>query len=442
MMRIAHQLNEWRKIYWHRLYSFVSYSRSALWIIPLIAILLVLILARVALKIDVWLDWDRLSLSPLDLDGAKALYQTVITLNVSFLVFTFGSLLVAIQVASGQMTPRVIATTLLRDNTVRYTVGLFVFTLLFANNALMRTEATVHQIVTVITGVLGLTSLAAFLFFIDYAARLLRPGRIVTKIADAGLDVIQAIYPLQDTYHEVSLEEDPKLGLPSRILYHQGQSATVLAVNVDELIAEAQRSSGVVEFIPRVGDFIATDEPLFRLYYSSSFDENRLQGAVAVGPERTLEQDPLFAFRILLDIALKALSKAINDPTTATLAIDQLHRLLRAVGKRKLSSEQILDGKGQLRVIFRTPNWEDYVRLTFTELRFNGVESIQVVRRLRALIEDLLKTLPEHRRPALHRELELLDLAVQRVYTHPEDLALARTPDSQGLGGSSRSKAA
>lgn len=440
-MHIAHQLNEWRKIYWHRLYSFVSYSRSALWIIPLIAMLLVVILARVALKIDVWLDWDRLSLSPLDLDGAKALYQTVITLNVSFLVFTFGSLLVAIQVASGQMTPRVIATTLLRDNTVRYTVGLFVFALLFANHALMRTEATVHQLVTVITGILGLSSLAAFLFFIDYAARLLRPGRILAKIADTGLEVIQAIYPFQNTDHEVSLEEDPKLGLPSRILYHQGQSATVLAVNVAELIAEAQRSSGIVELVPRVGDFIATDEPLFRLYYGSSFDESKLQGAVAVGPERTLEQDPLFAFRILLDIALKALSKAINDPTTATLAIDQLHRLLRAVGKRKLSSEQILDAKGQLRVIFRTPNWEDYVHLTFTELRFNGVESIQVVRRLRALIEDLVKTLPEHRRPALQKELEMLDLAVQRVYTHPEDLALARTPDSQGLGGSSRSKA-
>jgi len=440
-MRVAPQLNEWRKIYWHRFYSFVSYSRSALWIIPLIAIPLVLILARVALRIDVWLNWDRLSLSPLNLEGAKALYQTVITLNVSFLVFTFGSLLVAIQVASGQMTPRVIATTLLRDNTVRYTVGLFVFTLLFANNALMRTEATVHQLVTVITGVLGLTSLAAFLFFIDYAARLLRPGRILAKIADTGLAVIKAIYPLQNTCNEISLEEGPGLGPPSRTLSHQGQSATVLAVNVAELITEAQRSSGIVEFVPQVGDFIATDDPLFHLYNSNSFDESKLQGAVAVGPERTLEQDPMFAFRIVLDIALKALSKAINDPTTAILSIDQLHRLLRTVGKRKLSSEQVLDGEGQLRVIFRTPNWEDYVRLTFTELRFNGAESIQVVRRLRAMIEDLVKTLPEHRHSALHKELALLDLAIQKVYTLQEDLVLARIPDLQGLGGSARSKA-
>lgn len=438
-MRLAYKLNEWRRIYWHRIYSFVSYSKSALWIIPLISILLVLILARVVLELDLWLNWDRFYLSGLSLDGAKSLYQTVITLNVSFLVFTFGSLLVAIQVASGQMTPRVIATTLLRDNTVRYTVGLFVFTLMFATFALNRTETTVHQLVTVITGFLGLSCIAAFLFFIDYAARLLRPGSIVAKVAESGMAVIKDVYPMEESSMRGSIPGGLGLGHASRVLCYQGKSGIVLAVNLGDLVAAARRASGIVEFVPRVGDFIATDEPLFRLYGSGSFDERKLQGAIAIGPERTMEQDPTFAFRILLDIALKALSKAINDPTTATLAIDQLHRLLRAVGKRQLSSEVILDSDGQLRVIFRTPNWNDYVRLTFTELRFNGIGSIQVVRRLRAMFEDLFKTLPEHRHPDLRQELELLDLAIQKVYTFPEDLALARIPDSQGLGGSARS---
>ncbi len=436
--RVAYRLNEWRRFYWNRLYSFVSYSKSALWIVPLIALLLVLILSRVVLQIDPWLDWNFLSLS---LAGAQTLYQTVITLTVSFLVFTFGSLLVAIQVASGQMTPRVIATTLLRNNTVRYTVGLFVFSLLFAHSASIRTETTVHQLVTSITGFLGLSCIAAFLFFIDYAARLLRPGSIVAKVGEMGIAVIKNVYPSPDTSQDVRIEEESGLGPPSRVITHQGKSGIVLAVQLDDLVAAAQRSSGIIEFVPRVGDLIVTDEPLFRLYGSGTFDERKLRGAVAIGPERTMEQDPLFAFRILLDIALKALSKAINDPTTAILAIDQLQRLLRVVGKRKLSSEQILDGHGQLRVIFRTPNWEDYVRLTFTELRFNGLESIQVVRRLRAMIEDLVRTLPEYRHAALQRELALLDRAVQKVYLHPEDLALARVPDSQGLGGSARSKA-
>ena len=150
-----------------------------------------------------------------------------------------------------------------------------------------------------------------------------------------------------------------------------------------------------------------------------------------------MEQDPMFAFRILVDIALKALSAAINDPTTAVLAIDQLHRLLRVVGKRSLSNEEIVDRSGRVRVILRTPNWEDFVHISFREIRQYGGGSIQIARRLRAAIENLIQTLPEHRHDALRVELTLLDRAIVSTHLFAEDLALARIPDSQGLGGSS-----
>ena len=100
-------------------------------------------------------------------DGSKALFNAVITFSLSFIVFTFGSLLIAIQVSSGQYTPRIIATTLLRNNVIRYTVGLFVFTFLFAIRGLNQTETTVHQLVVFVTGILGLVCLAAFLYLID-----------------------------------------------------------------------------------------------------------------------------------------------------------------------------------------------------------------------------------------------------------------------------------
>jgi uncharacterized membrane protein len=88
-----------------------------------------------------------------------------------------------------------------------------------------------------------------------------------------------------------------------------------------------------------------------------------------LGPERTLDQDSLFAFRILVDIANKALSAAINDPTTAVLTIDQLHRLLRLVGKRNLRNERVTDEVGQLRLILPTPNWEDFINIVYCEIR-------------------------------------------------------------------------
>ena len=119
------------------------------------------------------------------------------------------------------------------------------------------------------------------------------------------------------------------------------------------------------------------------------------------------------------------------------LAIDQLHRLLRTVGGRRLHNEQIMDSTGGLRVIFPTPNWGDFVQLAFREIRLYGAENFQIARRLRAMIENLIATLPESRRPALRQELDLLDRTIEKLYIFPEDVALARISDTQGLGGSS-----
>jgi uncharacterized membrane protein len=90
-----------------------------------------------------------------------------------------------------------------------------------------------------------------------------------------------------------------------------------------------------------------------------------------------------------------------------------------------------------LLVIFRTPNWEDFVHLAFTEIRQCGAQNMQIARRLRAMIENLIQTLPKHRHSALQRELQLLDRDVEKYFPYPEDLALARIGDPQGLGGAS-----
>ncbi|HTO67667.1 MAG TPA: DUF2254 domain-containing protein [Bradyrhizobium sp.] len=426
---------------WNQWYSLKSYVRSSLWIVPFIALLLYLVAIRLIYAIDTWIAWTPIL--PWGLSGTKTVLETIVTLTLTFMVFTFGSLLVAIQVASGQLTPRIIAATLLRDNTIRFIVGLFVFTLLFAAGALARLETAVPQGIAELAGLLGFASVAAFLFLIDYAARLLRPVSIVWLVGEEGRAVIESVYPDPAKDPDVSASPRRKLPPPDRTIVHRGSSAIVLAVNLKALVAEAQQRNVIIELMPHVGDFVATGDPLFRWYGSAcSIDENRLRGLVAFGPERTIEQDSTFAFRIIVDIAIKALSKAINDPTTAVLAIDQLQRLLRVVGNRHLLDEEILDATGQLRVIFRTPNWEDFVQLTFSEIRLYGAENFQIARRLRAMIESLTQTLPAQRHPALRTEMGLLDRMLEKLYTFPEDLALARTPDPQGLGGSSGPQAA
>ena len=423
---------------WNRRYQVKSYIRSALWIIPFVALLLEQVAGKLASTLDAHLAWKGLGFG---VDGAQALLNAIITLTLSFIVFTFGSLLVAIQVASGQYTPRIIATTLLRDNVIRYTAGLFVSTFLFRIRDLGRTETTVHQFIAFVAWLLGLICIVAFLFLIDYAARLLRPVSLVRRVGEYGLAVMESVYPERSAEVQRVAGSKQSPGPPERTIFHRGKSAIVVAVNVETLFVEAEKAKGVIEFVPQVGDFVGSGEPLFSLHGGAhAIDERKLRASVVLGDERTMDQDPLFAFRILADIAIKALSKAINDPTTAVLAIDQLHRLLRSAGTRNLRTDQILDRAGKLRVIFRTPNWEDFVHLAFTEIRFYGAENMQIARRLRAMIVNLTDTLPAERHSALRKELELLDRAIEKLYVLPDDLKLARIPDSQGLGGSSHSE--
>lgn len=422
---------------WNHWYVIRSYLRSSLWIVPLIALVLEQVTFRVVQALDANSQW--VPSWPFGLSGTQTALQTIITLILSFIVFTFGSLLVAIQVASGQLTPRIIATTLLRDNVIRFTVGLFVFTLLFAIGTVARIDTTVPQLVVWVAGVLGFGSIIAFLFLIDHSARLLRPVSIVWRVGEQGIAVIESVYPNPisdaDSGHA---RRRPKLDPSVKIINHRGTSAIILAVNLQGLVAEAKRVDAVIEVERRVGDFVAVDEPLFLLHGGAgAVDERRLRGSIAFGRERTIEQDSTFAFRVIVDIAIKALSKAINDPTTAVLAIDQLQRLLRRVGSRHLHDDQIQDESGQLRVIFPTPNWEDFVQLAFREIRLYGAENFQIARRLRAMIDNLMKALPETRRPALNEELDMLNRTIDQLYIFPEDAALARFPDAQGLGGSS-----
>ena len=116
--------------------------------------------------------------------------------------------------------------------------------------------------------------------------------------------------------------------------------------------------------------------------------------------------------------------------------MDQIHRLLRSVGKRYLGDGTIRDDEGLVRVILPTPNWEDFVSLGMSEIRLFGGSSLQIVRRLRAMIENLLAVLPEKRRPALQEQLKLLDRAVERSFADPADRAYAGISDYQGVGSS------
>ena len=281
------------------------------------------------------------------------MFNAIITATLSFIVFTFGSLLVALQVASGQLTPRIIATVLVREQCSQVHDRSLHFYPAVLDKRTQQDAGECFSTCRFCRRLPWNSLHRGISLLIDYAARLLRPISIVGLVGKAGLTVIESVYPDPSLGPRQSDSQRFKLGTPARTIEYRGTSEIVLATNITELVAEAEKSDGVIEFVPQVGDFIATDEPLFNLYGgTASLDDGDLMSTVAFGPERTLEQDPTFAFRIIVDIALKALSPAINDPTTAVIAIDQLHRLLRKAGNKNLRTDEILNKSGQLVVIF------------------------------------------------------------------------------------------
>ncbi len=216
-------------------YIIKNYIKSSLWLMPFFALLAFWVISRVIYRLDDWLLLTgRLSETTAFLGatavGARSSLETIITANLSLLVFTFGSLLVAIQVAGGQYTPRIIATTLLRDNAIRFTVSYFIFTLLFALRVLGKMGGeTVHQLNLFITGVLGLWSIVVFLYLIDYAARFLLPVSIVQRVGEFGIAVIESVYKESiDHPRPSALSKKPES--PARTVVNAGASGIVLAL--------------------------------------------------------------------------------------------------------------------------------------------------------------------------------------------------------------------
>jgi len=166
----------------------------------------------------------------------------------------------------------------------------------------------------------------------------------------------------------------------------------------------------------------------------SHVNEQAIKNAIQAGDERTFEQDPKYAIRLVVDIAIKALSPAINDPTTAVQAMDQIEDLLIRLGRRHLEIGAFHDGQGSLRLVVPCPTWEDVLRLALDEIQSYGAGSVQVMRRMKALLENLIAVLPVARHAALRKWEQRLQDTVKRSFDDAEQQRDASVGDRQGLG--------
>ena len=416
---------------WLQRYKRRYYFRGSIWILPAIGSVAALFAVAIMVRVDRTLGLE----AKMSVDTGRIILTTVAASLFTLVALACSGMLIAVQLASGQMTPRIIA--LVYQNWLgKVALAVFIFTFTYSVALLARIEDGVPLLSTYVATYGFLVNLALFLFFIDGLGKMLRPSAAMKGIARVGREVIQSVYPYLldqkpvEPEHVSALDNEPVRVIRSKV------DGAVLAFDMRGLTALAERSDCVIEMVPEVGDYISIDDELFKIFDGGAdLADQDLHNSVAVGPERTMEQDPKFAFRILVDIASKALSPAINDPTTAVIAVDHIHHLLRYVGSRYLATGNDKGKDGRVRLVYKTPNWEDFVYLSVTEIRQYGRDSIQIMRRLRTMMEDLIEALPDIREPLLQLEVQLLERSIKRNFPDIEDRNLAALSDPQGLGG-------
>jgi len=409
-----------------------AFLKNSLWVVPVCCMLAALICAPLTRH---WNSTLRVRFLSFGVQGARAAVGMIAASMLSFVVFFCSVLLLTVQIASGTLSPRIIVRPF-QSPVLKASLGLFVFTFIYGMAVLGRLEDEVLELPVFLTVLLSVASIGTFLFVVEFVGKELRPATVVARVAREGLQVIRSVYPLP--WSGTTQLEAPILPKDRvcRSLGHKGNPGVIVAFEIDRLFALAVKHACIIELVPQVGDYVAAGAPLFRIYAGDQRIRCReLRNAIAFGRERTMEQDPAFAFRIIIDIAEKALSPAINDPTTGVLAIDQIQCLLQEVGERDLSTGTVSDEDGQIRLVYRTPDWEDFVSLAVSEIRHYGGGSLQIVRRLRSMLVSLIAVLPPARAPFLQEQLDLLRAAVEKAFYDPWDRVHAEVADPQGLGG-------
>ncbi|MFE2561648.1 DUF2254 domain-containing protein [Streptomyces sp. NPDC059352] len=418
---------------WAGRFRLRQYVMASLWIVPMLGLVLGALLAELALLADETnrppSGWHYSATT------ASGVLAAIVGAMVALLGFVVTIGVLVVQQATGTLSPRYMRLWY-RNRLQKAVLATFTGTFAFAFSLLRSVESdSVPDLGVTLAGAAVAVSLVLLLVYLNRFTHSLRPVAIAELVARMGGNVFttgaSAIRSAAPRGDAAVLSRDPV----TRIRTVRG--GAIQAFDVTGLVAEAERHDCVFVVTRLIGDFVPPGTVLVEVHGGTSEpDPARVNGLVALGAERTIEQDPAFALRILVDIAIRALSPAVNDPTTAVQVINYIEWFLHTVGQERLPGRYVLaDRDGRARLVLPGRDWENYLQLAVCEIRDYGGSSVQICRRLRAMLEGLLETLPEPQRPSVLAEITLLRESVEREFTDPARRAIAQQADHQGIGG-------
>ncbi|MEU3851654.1 DUF2254 domain-containing protein [Streptomyces sp. NPDC029554] len=368
-------------------------------------------------------------------EDAKAVVNAVGSAMMTFIGVVFSISLVAVQMASGQFTPRVVRL-FVRSRITKATFAVFlstfVLTLLvltaFDSAGDPRAVTSLPLVQAVLTLCMVALSLLLFVLYVNATLRLMRISQVIARIATESFRVAASMPA------PTGGRDAPDLGPATAWVPHDGRGGVLRDVHIARLVRVARKHGVVLRLIPRIGDFVVPGTPVLAVHGGAAPPRSALRRTVSVGVERTYHQDLGFGLRQLADIALRALSSAINDPTTAVQALDRIVQFLAALSRHPLDAALHRDRRGAVRLVQPVPGWDELVDLGFTEVRTCAAGSPQVTRRMLAGLDDLLLLAPRDRQKPLLRHRELLRQQIAHTTPNPTDRAFALHPDRQGIG--------
>lgn len=424
---------------WATRFRLRQYVKASLWIVPMLGLVLGALLAQLALTADgidgLPGDWHYSATT------ASGVLTAIVGAMVALLGFVVTIGVLVVQQATGTLSPRYMRLWY-RDRLQKAVLATFTGTFAFAFSLLREIEPnSVPDLGVTLAGAAVAVSLVLLLVYLNRFTHNLRPVAIAELVEHMGESVFTSSAAKIRSAAARGAEPVPSGGPVLRIRTVRG--GAVQAFDVPGLVAEAARHDCVFVSLRLTGDFVPPGTVLIEVHQDTSVrpsspDPARVAGLVALGPERTIDQDPAFALRVLVDIAIRALSPAVNDPTTAVQVLNYIESFLHTVGKTRLPGRYVLaDGHGDARFVLPGRDWDSYLQLAVCEIMEYGSSSVQICRRLRAMLEGLLEDLPPQQHPAVKAQLRLLQESVERAFTDPARRAIAQQADLQGIGGQS-----
>lgn len=421
---------------WASAFRLRQYVKASLWIAPLFGLVLGAVLAELAISAE-GANWQpagwRYSVTT-----ASGVLSAIVGAMIALLGFVVTIGVLVIQQATGTLSPRYMRLWY-RDRLQKTVLATFTGTFAFAFSLLRSIESdSVPDLGVTLAGGAVAVSLLLLLVYLNRFTHNLRPVAIADVVGRMGEGVFEHA---SRTLGASAPDRGQAAQQDRRVAVIRATGGGVIqALHTAGLSEVAARHDCVISVPHVIGDYVHRGAVLVEVHGGTSTPDDRsVTGLIALGPERTIEQDPAFALRVLVDIAIRALSPAVNDPTTAVQVINHIDSFLTVVGQAPLPGHYGLAGDdGRQRLRLRGRAWEDYLQLAVSEIRDYGATSVQVCRRLRALFEALLDSLPPAHHPAVRTEMDRLSEAVERAFPDAARRAVAQTADSQGVGGRAR----